>query len=85
MQSATPIQSPPLHTLVIPWRHVPDSFDPYRAEWNAMFRLLNEMKAEIAEKDPDVAGLNVGINNGANAGQTIFHCHVHPIPDESAM
>jgi ATP adenylyltransferase len=69
-----------LHTLVIPWRHVPDCFGLYSAEWNAMFHLLNEMKAAIAGKDRDVAGFNVGINNGASAGQTIFHCHVHLIP-----
>ena len=45
-----------------------------------MFRLLNEMKAAIAEKNRDVTGFNVGINNGASAGQTIFHCHLHMIP-----
>ena len=70
----------PLHTLVIPRRHVPEFFDLYSAEQNAMFRLLNEMKAAIAEKNRDVTGFNVGINNGASAGQTIFHCHLHMIP-----
>jgi diadenosine tetraphosphate (Ap4A) HIT family hydrolase len=23
---------------------------------------------------------NIGINNGEDAGQTIFHCHIHLIP-----
>jgi len=69
-----------LHTLVIPRRHIPDFFDLYSAERNAMFHLLYEMKAAIAEKDHGVAGFNVGINNGASAGQTIFHCHLHLIP-----
>ena len=28
---------------------------------------------------PDVTGFNVGVNVGADAGQTIFHCHIHLI------
>jgi diadenosine tetraphosphate (Ap4A) HIT family hydrolase len=34
----------------------------------------------ILELDPMVSGFNVGINAGADAGQTIFHCHMHLIP-----
>lgn len=31
-------------------------------------------------EDPTITGLNVGINDGSSAGQTIFHCHIHLIP-----
>jgi diadenosine tetraphosphate (Ap4A) HIT family hydrolase len=31
-------------------------------------------------QDGSVTGFNVGINAGEDAGQTIFHVHVHLIP-----
>ena len=40
----------------------------------------HELRAEILAQDPAVTGFNVGMNAGAVAGQTIFHCHVHLIP-----
>ncbi len=37
------------------------------------------MKAEVEAKfHPD--GYNIGVNVGADAGQSIFHVHVHLIP-----
>lgn len=38
------------------------------------------MKQEIQQTDAKVAGLNIGVNNGEAAGQTVKHCHVHLIP-----
>jgi diadenosine tetraphosphate (Ap4A) HIT family hydrolase len=70
----------PLHTLVIPKRHVADYFGLEPAELLAVDRLLHEVRAEILAQDPAVTGFNVGMNAGAVAGQTIFHCHVHLIP-----
>ena len=70
----------PLHTLVIPKRHVADYFDLYQPELNAIQTLLNEQREQIRTADPAVTGFNVGINSGADAGQTIFHVHVHLIP-----
>jgi diadenosine tetraphosphate (Ap4A) HIT family hydrolase len=49
----------------------------------AIDRLLHQLRAEILAQDPEVTGFNVGINAGAVAGQTIFHCHVHLIPRRS--
>ena len=41
--------------------------------------LLQRMKAEVDVKfHPD--GYNIGVNVGADAGQSIFHVHVHLIP-----
>ena len=34
----------------------------------------------MRERHPEVSGFNMGINCGEAAGQTIFHCHVHPFP-----
>jgi ATP adenylyltransferase len=70
----------PLHTMVLPRRHVPDYFDLTSAEREAMTELLLECRRDIAVRDPAVAGFNIGINIGAAAGQTIFHCHIHLVP-----
>lgn len=70
----------PLHTLIIPRRHVESIFDLYGGERNAIFALLEEMKSDIQEEDGTVEGFNVGVNNGEVAGQSVPHIHVHLIP-----
>lgn len=71
------------HTLVIPKRHVSDFFNLHQPEINAVHSLLNDLKCEIDALDNSVTGYNIGINSGEDAGQTIFHCHVHLIPRRS--
>ena len=68
------------HTLIIPKRHVADYFDLYQPERNAMQALMDEQRVEILGLDQAVTGFNIGVNAGVDAGQTIFHCHVHLIP-----
>ncbi len=70
----------PLHTLVVPKRHVQGYFELGRPELNACHRLLEQQKQAIEQADESVEGFNVGTNDGRSAGQTIFHCHVHLIP-----
>lgn len=70
----------PLHTLVIPRRHVESFFELRRGEQNAIFALLNEMKSDIENKDGAVVGFNIGVNDGEAAGQSVPHVHVHLIP-----
>jgi diadenosine tetraphosphate (Ap4A) HIT family hydrolase len=31
-------------------------------------------------QDKTITGFNIGFNDGIDAGQTIFHCHIHVIP-----
>ena len=69
----------PGHTLVIPVRHVASFFESTPNEREAMLALLDSAKQQLqAEFGP--AGFNIGINDGAAAGQTIEHLHVHLIP-----
>jgi diadenosine tetraphosphate (Ap4A) HIT family hydrolase len=70
----------PLHTLIIPRRHVIDYFGLFQPERNAVSQLLDQLRADICAADPTVTGFNIGMNSGKSAGQTIFHCHVHLIP-----
>jgi ATP adenylyltransferase len=70
----------PLHTLILPKRHVPCYFDLETDEKRAIDELLDAAQRAVLADDPDVAGFNIGVNIGKVAGQTIFHCHVHLIP-----
>ena len=73
----------PLHTLVIPKRHLGDYFSLSKEELIACDDLLRQIREEIQIADISVDGFNIGINSGASAGQTIFHCHIHLIPRRS--
>jgi len=69
----------PGHTLVIPKRHVASFFELTREEHKEMFELLTEAKVDLAKEfQPDA--FNIGINDGAAAGQTVPHVHMHLIP-----
>jgi ATP adenylyltransferase len=70
----------PHHTLIIPKRHVANFFDLYQPELNAVHALLRNMEAELRDTDEQVTGFNIGVNVGRDAGQTVFHVHVHLIP-----
>ena len=71
------------HLLIIPNRHVPTI--SLTAEDKTAFWLMVDggKKFWMNALSPD--GYNVGINIGADAGQTIMHCHIHLIPRRSAM
>jgi ATP adenylyltransferase len=70
----------PLHTLILPRRHVASYFDLTREEATAINELSGRLRDEILANDSGVEGFNIGVNIGAVAGQTIFHCHLHLIP-----
>jgi ATP adenylyltransferase len=70
----------PGHSLIIPKRHVASYRDLSEDEWQVVLALAREESAELIKNDPSIEGFNLGINDGAVAGQTIFHVHVHLIP-----
>ncbi len=67
------------HSLIVPKRLVSNYFDLTLKEQTACWIVANKVKAILQEKyNPD--GFNVGININADAGQTIWHSHIHIIP-----
>ena len=67
----------PTHLLVIPQEHI-ESLDDASQKDEALLGHLLRVAARVA----DAAGLAEGgyravINNGAGAGQSVFHLHVH--------
>ena len=67
------------HSLVIPKRHVGSFFEITDIERAALFKLLDRAQELVSEQhQPDA--FNIGINDGAAAGQTVPHLHIHLIP-----
>jgi len=67
------------HMLVVPKRHFADFFDMTSQEWQWARESILEIK-EILDIQFSPTGYNIGINVGADAGQSIFHAHIHIIP-----
>ena len=67
------------HSLIVPRRHVGSFGEVSLDEQSAMLAMLQRVRAMLdAELRPD--GYNIGINDGAAAGQTVMHVHMHVIP-----
>jgi histidine triad (HIT) family protein len=67
----------PVHVLVIPKQHVA-SLEEVRQLPEAVARRLFEVSSEVAEKlGVQEGGYAVRINNGSDAGQEVFHLHLH--------
>jgi len=70
----------PLHTLIIPFRHVESYFELTKEELDSCNDLLASQRQFLGQSDDEISGYNIGVNVGADAGQTISHCHIHLIP-----
>ncbi len=67
------------HALILPRRHVASIFELPAHELADVFSLLGRLRAQLqAALHPDA--FTIGINDGAAAGQTVEHAHVHLIP-----
>ena len=69
-----------LHSLVIPKRHIVSYFECNKDEYDEILLVLNTQKTELKLTDDSITGFNIGINIGEDAGQTVFHFHIHIIP-----
>ena len=47
---------------------------------NFYYKEVFDELEKILDQDKSVTAFNIGINNGEDAGQTIYHCHIHLIP-----
>jgi histidine triad (HIT) family protein len=73
----------PVHVLVVPRQHVA-SLEEVTSLPERVARRLFEVSSEVAEKlGVGESGYAVRINNGPDAGQEIFHLHLHVLGGES--
>jgi len=65
----------PVHVLVVPRKHIPTLNDGTQEDEALLGRLLRI--AARAAREKGLSGFRTVINTNAEAGQTIFHLHVH--------
>ena len=70
----------PGHTLIIPKRHTAylEGLDP--SDGCHMFRAGQQIAAAIRASSLRCEAVNLLLNDGAEAGQRVFHSHLHVIP-----
>lgn len=69
----------PGHSLIVPRRHVGSFGEASLEEQSAMLAMLQRVRAML-DAELRLDGYNIGINEGAAAGQTVMHVHMHVIP-----
>jgi diadenosine tetraphosphate (Ap4A) HIT family hydrolase len=69
----------PGHTLVVPRRHEPDFFALSPDELKDVMAVAVDLHRRLSE-ELGIDGMNLGVNAGVSAGQTIAHAHLHLIP-----
>ncbi len=67
----------PLHVLVIPKRHIATTNDLAAGDDALVGTLVRRAAAIAAEKGYAARGYRTVVNCNAEAGQTVFHVHVH--------
>jgi histidine triad (HIT) family protein len=67
----------PLHVLVIPKRHIGTTSDLTEGDEALVGKMLRTAAAIAAEKGYAERGYRTVFNCNAEAGQTVFHIHLH--------
>ena len=67
----------PVHTLVIPKRHIASVQDLGEADQALLGRLLLTCSKIAKDKGLSDRGFRVVANTGRDGGQTVFHLHFH--------
>ncbi len=67
----------PVHTLVVPKKHIPDIHSMTEADRELVGHLFFTARKVAENKGLDSKGYRMVINNGRDAGQTVFHIHLH--------
>lgn len=67
----------PLHLLLMPKRHFSNCLDMEQQDEATVGHLLRVAGQLARERGYDAGGFRLVQNNGADAGQTVFHLHIH--------
>ena len=67
----------PTHILIVPNKHV-DSLNDLHSEDQELFGRLFSLAAQLARQEKiDQSGYRLVVNTGRDAGQSVFHLHIH--------
>jgi histidine triad (HIT) family protein len=67
----------PVHLLVIPRKHITSLNDDLENDKELLGHLMIVVKRMAEEQGINGAGYRTVINTNADAGQTVFHLHIH--------
>ena len=67
----------PTHVLVVPKRHIATLNDVQDGDASLVGSLLHRAAAIAKERGIDAAGYRTVFNTNRDAGQTVFHIHLH--------
>ena len=67
----------PVHILIVPKTHIADIHGITIAERELIGHLFFVVKSIVSQKGLEQAGYRMVINNGRDAGQWVFHIHLH--------
>jgi histidine triad (HIT) family protein len=67
----------PVHILVIPKKPIEKLSDVKTEDKDLLGHLMLTAAKIAASRNLDAGGYRLVINNGASAGQTVFHLHIH--------
>jgi histidine triad (HIT) family protein len=67
----------PVHLLIVPKKHIADIHSIAAADRERIGHLFFVAKTIASQNGLDRSGYRMVINNGIDAGQTVFHVHLH--------
>lgn len=67
----------PQHILVVPKRHIEKLADLEDADAAFMGKMMIEISKLAHELDMETQGYRLVLNNGSDAGQSVWHVHAH--------
>jgi len=67
------------HTLLVPKKHFVNVYDTSEEVGSKIYPLLTKISNAV-KKATGCDGINIIQNNEADAGQVVFHSHIHIIP-----
>lgn len=73
----------PHHVLIVPKKHIPDIQSSDVSDRELIGHLFLVAKKIATTRGIDAQGYRMVINNGAAAGQTVFHIHLHLLSGRS--
>ncbi|MFC6322188.1 HIT family protein [Companilactobacillus baiquanensis] len=73
-------QVTPGHTLIVPKKHVKNIFEYDEDLAQRVFKKVPMIARAIKESNPDIIGMNICLNNGEIAYQSVMHSHIHLVP-----
>ena len=73
----------PMHVLVVPRRHIASLNDLTKADDDLVGEMVRRGAALAAERGYGESGYRTVFNVNADAGQTVFHIHLHVLGGRS--